>query len=147
MLMWAWDGVSSVSVWFILTRHMYVKMMHSLEMLEKGVLSIFSHLTLNPTPKSWTQNIKRGTNAQCWPLDNKKCRSKRVEWKLVSLLMVMSDSGLDLADISASRYHMWSIRCEVATYQLAALSRMSRWGISRVNCPRRVQHWCSLHLN
>ena len=42
--------------------------------------------------------------------------------------MVMSDSALNLADISASLYHVWYIWWEVPTYLLAALSKGDKWG-------------------
>lgn len=42
--------------------------------------------------------------------------------------MVMSDSALNLADISTSLYHVWYIWWEVPTYQLAALSKGVKLG-------------------
>ena len=96
MLMLARDCFCTASILFVLKCHMHMKtVMYSFYVTEKGL-----------TPgvlRDKTLDLAQKKNSA------KKCNNSGRK----ASEMVMSDNAPDLADISASRYH---VRCEVAAY-------------------------------
>lgn len=120
---WCWHVrlFSSVLILFIFAWHVnnngYVQLYD-----REGVIGIFVTLNL----KSYTKRTIPSSSAirNVITVEASECSGSLFlcKWLCQTVPQIW------LTSLPASWYHVWCIRCVVATYQLAALSKMSLWG-------------------